>query len=165
MNRSVRNSVSVLLLSGASLAAFAQTATTTFTVSATIVGACAVTATNLAFGNYNPASATALDGTSAVAVSCTSGTTFTTALNIGTGGGSFATRTMISGVDTLDYNLFTSAARTTIWGDGTAGTSTVPGTGTGLLTPVNLTVHGRIPAGQDRPTGVYTSLITVTVTF
>lgn len=64
-----------------------------------------VSATNLAFGNYDPSSGTALDGSSTVNVSCTNGTAYTVSLNVGTGGGSFTTRTMALGRNTLNYNL------------------------------------------------------------
>ena len=143
----------------------ATTATNTFTVQAIINSACNVSATTLNFGNYDPTSATALNGTSTVNVYCTSGTPYTTSLNIGTGGGSFVTRTIASGGNTLNYNLYRDSARSQVWGDGTGATFTVAGTGTGLLTASPLTVYGQIASGQDKPPGTYTSVITVTVTY
>lgn len=146
-------------------AALPATDTTTFVVSASIVAACDVTATNLSFGAYNAAAGSPLDGSSTINVYCTTGTGYTVALDIGTGGGTFATRTISGGGNTLNYNLYTSPARTTVWGDGTASTSTVPGTGVGLLTANPHTVYGRIAAAQDQPPASYSSTITVTVTF
>ena len=143
----------------------AGTSTTTFPVSAVINSACSVTASALTFGSYNPTSGSPLDGTSTISVYCTVGSAYTVALDIGTGGGAFATRTIANGANVLDYNLYTSNARTTVWGDGTGATSTVAGSGAGLLTPSSQTVYGRVSALQDKPAGTYTSTITVTVNF
>ena len=143
----------------------AGTATGTFTVQATISSACLVSATTLNFGAYNPASASAATGTSTISVNCTSGSPYTTALNVGSGGGTFATRTLLSGSDTLNFNLYRDSAYTQVWGDGSASTYTVAGTGSGLLTANTITVYGQIPISQDKPVGSYTSLITVTVSY
>jgi spore coat protein U domain-containing protein, fimbrial subunit CupE1/2/3/6 len=143
----------------------AATDTTTFTVTASVLDACDVQATNHAFGPYSPAASTALDATSNVSVYCTVGTPYTLALNIGTGGGTFAARKMTSGANELVYNLYTTAARTTVWGDGTGSTSTVGGTGGGLLTAFTHTVYGRIDVNQDVGPGSYSSTVTVTLTF
>jgi spore coat protein U-like protein len=149
----------------ASSGAGAATATGTFTVTATIASACLVTATALNFGTYTPSSGTALNGSSTISVNCTSGSPFTTSLNVGSGGGAFTARTLLSGSNTLNFNLFKDAAFTQVWGDGTGSTFTVAGTGSGLLTANTLTVYGQIPISQDKPVGVYTSLITVTVSY
>jgi spore coat protein U-like protein len=86
-------------------------------------------------------------------------------LNVGTGGGTFSARTLLNGAATLDFNLYRDAAYAQIWGDGTASTFTVAGTGSGLLTANTITVYGQIPVSQDKPTGTYTSTITVTVNY
>jgi spore coat protein U-like protein len=143
----------------------ATTATGTFTVQATIASACLVSATLLNFGTYSPSAGAALTGNSTISVNCTSGTPYTTTLNIGSGGGTFTTRTLLSGANTLNFNLYKDAAFTQVWGDGSTSTFTVTGTGSGLLVSNNTTVYGQIPISQDKPTGVYTSLITVTVTY
>lgn len=152
-------------LAAVSAAADAGQATGTFTVQAVINAACNVSATTLNFGAYNPGSATALTGSSTVSVYCTSGSPYTAALNVGSGGGTFATRTLTSGGSTLNFNLYRDAAYAQIWGDGTASTYTVAGTGSGLLTANTITVYGQIPISQDKPIGTYTSTITVTVNY
>ena len=149
----------------ASAVADAGTATGTFTVQATIVSACLVTATTLNFGTYSPASATALTGTSTISINCTSGSPYTAALNVGSGGGSFTGRTLLNGIDTLTFNLYRDAAYSQVWGDGTGSTYTVAGTGSGLLTANTVTVYGQIPISQDKPVGSYSSLITVTISY
>lgn len=160
----VRASLAALAVLGVNCAHAGQ-ATTSFTASAVIAPLCTVSATNLTFGNYTATSATALTGTSTINVFCTSGTTYTILLNIGSGGGTFATRDMANGTSLMAYNLYTSAARTTIWGDGTLSTGTVSGAGAGLLTSSPNTVFGNIPISQDLPAGTYQSVITVTVNY
>jgi spore coat protein U-like protein len=154
-----------ILLSGYVCVTPAATDTATFNVTASIVDACDVQAANLAFGNYSPSAGSALDGSSSVSVYCTVGTPYALALNVGSGGGTYAARKMLSGSNEIVYNLYTSAARTTVWGDGTSSTGTVSGTGAGLLTASAHTVYGRIGIGQDSAPGAYTSTITVTLTF
>ena len=157
--------VAAFVVSALSATAGAGTATGTFTVQATISSACLVSATTLNFGAYSPASVTALTAASTVSVNCTSGSPYTTALNVGSGGGSFGTRAMLNGVSSLDFNLYRDAAYSQVWGDGTGSTFTVAGTGSGLLVSNNITVYGQVPISQDKPVGTYTSLITVTVSY
>ena len=103
------------------------TTTTTFAVTATVQSTCSATAAALAFGNYTPGTGT-LTGNTTIAVKCTKTTPFTVALNVGsTAGDTFVQRLMGSGVNTLQYNLYTTAALGTIFGDGTGATATVAG--------------------------------------
>jgi spore coat protein U-like protein len=149
----------------ASSVASAGTATATFTVQATIASACLVTANLLNLGTYSPTAAAALTGSTTINVNCTSGSPFTAALNVGSGGGAFTGRTLLSGTNTLTFNLYRDAAFSQVWGDGTGSTFTVAGTGSGLLTANTINVYGSIPISQDKPVGTYSSLITVTITY
>lgn len=157
--------VTALVTAVATPAAHAASATTTFAVTASILSACSVTATPLVFGVYNPTSGSNVDNSSTINVFCTVGTAYTLKLNVGTGGGTFATRHLASGSDTLSYNLFTGSGRTTVWGDGTASTGIVNGNGTGLLSATSHTVYGRLTSGQDVPPGAYQSIVTVTLEY
>ncbi|NMG35433.1 fimbrial major subunit CsuA/B family protein [Azoarcus sp. TTM-91] len=140
-------------------AAFGATATATFSVTATVLANCIVSASPLAFGNY---SSLQLDATTTVTVTCTSGTTYNVGLDAGIGSGATVTTRRMSGVGTLNYTLYSDSARTTVFGN-TVGTNTVAATGTGSAQP--LTVYGRIPGGQYPAAGSYTDTITVTVTY
>jgi spore coat protein U-like protein len=147
--------------------ASAATVTTTFGVTATVLKTCSVAANPLGFGNYTPGSGP-LAANTTVNVKCTKGTPFTVALNGGTTtGGTIGQRLMSNGTDTLQYNLYTTAAFATVFGDGTTG-STMPGTGTGIATAVALTVFGNLPdnsTNQNVSTGAYSDTINVTVTY
>lgn len=160
-----------ILIAAMSVAAIgsvsAATVTTTFTVDATVLKNCAVSATNLSFGNYTPGSGN-IDSTSTISVRCTKTTGYTVALDRGTTTGSSITqRLLVNGANTLQYNLYNETTRTTLWGDGTTG-ATSAGTGAGFATTQNLTVYGRLPdntTNQNATVGTYTDTITVTVTY
>jgi spore coat protein U-like protein len=144
------------------------TTTTTFAVTATVLSTCSTTATALPFGAYTPG-AGALTANSTISVKCTKSTPYTVALNAGsTAGGAFAQRLMASGVNTLQYNLFTTAAFGTVFGDGTGGTGTNAGTGAGVATANTVTVYGQLldsAANQASVPASYSDTITVTVSY
>ena len=130
---------------------------------------CSVSLTSMAFGNYNPQSAGPTDTVGTLSVSCSSpdpsNSTMSIALSPGSSGNANA-RTMQSGVHPLYYNLFTNAARTIIWGDGSGGGEPVaanfPATS---RSAVKLSIYGRIPAQQNAWVGVYHDSVTVTVSY
>ena len=74
----------------------------------------------------------------------------------------FVSRAMRSGRNLLGYNLYTSAARNVVWGDGTGGSSTM---GINKNRTTTLSVFGQIPAGQDVAVGTYADNITTVVNF
>ncbi len=144
------------------------TTTTTFAVTETVLATCSATATTLAFSAYTPgAGAQANNGT--ISVKCTKNTPYTIALNGGTtAGGTIAQRLMAAGANTLQYNLFTTAAFGQIFGDGSGASKTVAGTGAGVATANTVTVFGQLPdsaANQAAVPGSYSDTITVTVTY
>lgn len=160
LNVLISTAVASLLMASAANAA---TETTTFTVGATVVDSCSISATNLAFGNFDPLLGTALDATSTIDVTCSSGDTYDIGLDAGTAtGATVTTRAMTSGVNTLNYALYSDSGRLTNWGN-TPATDTVSGTGTGAAQ--TLTVYGRIPAQASAVIGTYSDTITVTVTY
>jgi len=136
------------------------------------VGDCSVSATSVAFGSYTYDTPSPTDTTGNIEVSCTLegiisliigyDITFSTGNS-----GSYSPRTLAFGANNLSYNLYTDAARTSIWGDGSASTSTVSDSYLlGLLTEVrNYPVYGRLPAAQNKPAGSYSDTIIVTVTY
>jgi spore coat protein U-like protein len=166
----MRKFLTATLAAGAMTAGVANSATTTttFAVTATVQATCSATATALPFGNYTPG-AGALANSSTISVKCTKNTPYTVALNAGTTtGGTLAQRLMAAGANTLQYNLYTTAALTTVFGDGTGTTGTGAGTGAGVATANNLTVFGQLPdnaTNQAAVPGSYSDTITVTVTY
>jgi spore coat protein U-like protein len=139
----------------------AATSTATFQVSANVAAICLISATNLAFGAYTGAVASA---TSTISVTCTNTTPYNVGLDAGTSTGStVATRKMTGpGGALLAYSLSRDTAHTLNWGD-TVGTDTESGRGNG--TAQNLTVFGQVAANQFIAAGNYTDTITATITY
>ena len=162
--------LSAALATGVMVAGSAQAATTstTFAVTATVQSTCSATAATLAFPNYTPGGGTQT-GNTTVSVKCTKNTPFTVALNAGsTAGDAYAQRVMGSGPNTLQYNLYTTAALTVIFGDGTGGTAMAAGTGLGVATANSVQVFGQLPdnaTNQGAVPGAYSDTITVTVSY
>ena len=133
-------------------------------------GPCSVSATAVNFGTYNPLSGTPDDAAGTVTFSCNVlvGLFLSWTVTLSTGnGGSYSPRLLSNGVSTLSYNLYTSAAHSSIWGDGTGVTAAVNDQVLLIigLNTFNYPVYGRIPAGQDAAAGSYTDTIMVTVNY
>jgi len=144
--------------------AAATDATTTMGISVTVLNACLVSATNMAFGSYDPTSASPKDTTSTITVTCTPGTVFNIGLNAGsTGGATVSTRQMLNGATPLNYGLYSNTGRSTNWGN-SVGSDTVSQTASTIL-PSAFTVYGRIPVGQSVAAGNYADTVTVTVSY
>lgn len=135
---------------------------------------CTISATGPIFGIYNPLSATPTYANGQVQASCTllsgGSTTVNLVSSYSTGkSASYALRSMVSGANKLNYNLYFDAAYTQIRGDGTGGSQT--GGASLALTPGNptqtttSTIYGRIPASQDVAPGAYADTIIVTITY
>ncbi|WP_340122623.1 spore coat U domain-containing protein [Methylobacter svalbardensis] len=132
---------------------------------------CTVSATGVAFGNYNATNSSPTDAAGNVRVRCTVllvSVGAQTNISLDTGGsGSFAPRKMSSGANLLSYNLYKENTHTTVWGDGTGGTGIW--TDNALIavlgTNIDHTIYGSIPAGQYVAAGSYADTITVTVEY
>lgn len=125
----------------------------------------------IAFGVYDPLSATPVPGVGTLVVDCAppNANNLAVTFSLSTGGsGSYFPRRMTSGAATLDYNLYTSSANTTVFGNGGSGTQTVvrstSSTG-GANFRASAQVFGTMPAGQNAAFGNYSDTIQVTVTF
>jgi spore coat protein U-like protein len=144
----------------------AGSATTALAVSGTVINNCTISTAAVSFGPYDPvvANDTAnLDGTGTVTIACTKGTTATITLGTGQNVSGSTRRMKDAGTNFLSYEIYLDSGRTTVWGT----------TGSNILTPAaapsrvgrNFTAYGRIPAGQDVPSGSYTDSIQATVNF
>jgi spore coat protein U-like protein len=126
---------------------------------------CTVSATSVNFGTYNVFDTTANDTTGTVSYRCTGNTSVVSiTLSAGSSTG-FSPRNLTGTADTLTYNLFTDAARTSIWGDGTGSTASYQRSSPPNNTTITVTVYARIPASQDVQADTYRDNITVTINF
>ncbi|MGE0742818.1 MAG: spore coat U domain-containing protein [Hyphomonadaceae bacterium] len=145
-------------------AAFADSATDSFQVTATVLEACEVSADDLEFGDYDPIALAHVDATGSLSITCTNGTDYELGLSLGDGAGaSNALRYMErAGGAQLGYTLYQDALRTTLWG-ADPGTDTLSGVGDGTPDPID--IFGRIPMQQTAPAGAYEDTIVVTVSW
>ncbi|MDR3532446.1 MAG: spore coat U domain-containing protein [Rhodopila sp.] len=120
----------------------------------------------VSFGTYLPLAAIRQTSVGSLTVGCSSFTgSYTISFDVGLySGGSFSNRRMSSGSDDLLYQLYTDAAYTTVWGDGSGGTVTVSGSCVGTCS-ASYNVYGQVPARQPASPGTYTDAITVTISF
>ncbi|MBA4242276.1 MAG: spore coat protein, partial [Sphingobacteriaceae bacterium] len=143
----------------------AASSTAVFQVSATVSASCNVSATNVAFGAITPAATGVAQATGTITSTCTKTTPYTLSINKGVAP-TYATRTMAGtggNTDLLNYNLYTSNAYTTIFGDATESTQTVGGTGTGVAQAT--TVYGQLSLNQYIKPDAYTDNLIVTLSY
>ena len=121
--------------------------------------------TPVAFGPYDVFSATPDDAVGSFTFQCSLLQLLDSiTINISTGSsGSYSSRSMQNGANSLSYNLYMDAARTVVWGNKSSGTSNY----TALLAvlPVTLSVYGRIPARQNAKAGNYSDTVVITLLF
>jgi len=155
--------VSAIALQGLVAPASAATASGTVAVSATLTSICAVNASTMPFGNITATTPTPLTNAGGnVNVTCSNTTAYTVALDKGANGATIALRKMNAGANFLSYQLYTDAAHTIIFGDGTTGV-TVAGTGNGVSQAIP--IFGQVPAQAGIVPGVYADTVNVTLTY
>lgn len=165
-----RARVATLILATAAvtpMAAQAGTASSNLNVSAEVQAACRITTTPIAFGTVDVATAADNDAQGALQITCTNGTIYTASAGVGSGiGASYSTRFMASGADKLGYNIYTTAQRAVVFGDGAGTGVSAPIAGIGSGTQQTVTVYGRIPGSQNSVrAGSYTDTVAITVTY
>jgi spore coat protein U-like protein len=158
----------VAILALRAVPAQAGSATSTVTVTANVISNCTISAGTVAFGNYDPTSATALDQTGTVNVQCTTGTVATIAMGQGSNAATGSTdaaplRQMASVAQRLRYDLYQDSGRTTVWGN-TLLTSVTYAALSSASTA--MTIYGRIPINQNATAGAgYSDSVTATINF
>lgn len=113
----------------------------------------------VAFGLYSPFDGAPTDAASVTfQIFCTPNTTGRLELTTG-GSGTFSSRQMTSGANTLNYNLYTDASRATVWNDANSGATVVSFSADSSSKTFDVTIYGRISAGQDVTAGSYTDFV------
>jgi spore coat protein U-like protein len=136
--------------------------TAPFTVTATVIGSCSVSATTLDFGSTGVLHAN-VDSSNTLSVTCSNTVPYSISLNGGlSGAGDPTQRKMTRSSETVTYGLYQNAARSLPWGS-TIGTNTVSGTGSGFAQA--FTVYGRVPPQATPSPGTYTDTIVITVAY
>ena len=133
----------------------AATTTGTLTATATVASTCTVSGNTIAFGAYTGA---LVDQTGVVTANCTKGTSFSVAMTSTQTSGAYQ---MTSGLNTLNYNLYTNNARSAEIIAGTTILTDASASGNDQ----NVTIYGRIPAAQVASIGAYSGTTTFTLTY
>jgi spore coat protein U-like protein len=120
--------------------------------------------TDVDFGTYNVFDTMPnTSGVGSITIKCQGGPGYAYDVELSTGQShSYTSRLMRSGANTLFYNIYTRATRSTVWGDGTGGSSIQTAYKNSTTT---LSIFGQIPAGQDVSNGIYTDNLIATVNF
>jgi spore coat protein U-like protein len=131
---------------------------------------CTVSTSGVAFGSFNPLAGQSADTAGTISVTCTgtAGDSASYTITINSGLGSFGTRKMVSGADSLTYNLYKDSGCTQVWGDGTGSTSAVTGsiTLTSSSATNNHLVYSRVASGQNTAKAhTYSDNLVVTITY
>jgi len=156
-----------LLVVTSSFAGSASTINTN-NITASVAPKCTIGAFAIAFGAYDPFSATPLDQTGTVSINCTKGTSGVVSLNLGVNASGAVRRMQDTGAagNYLTYEIYSDAGRTTVWN--AVGTVSL-GPSASKNTALSATAYGRVTAGQDAQAGAaglnYQDTIVATVTF
>jgi spore coat protein U-like protein len=149
-----------------STSAFAGSASTTNTnnITALVAAKCTIGAFSIAFGTYDPFSATPLDQTGTVTINCTKGTSGVLSLNLGANPLGVVRRMQDVGTtgNFLTYEIYNDATRTTVWN---AVNTVTLGPSASKNTALTATAYGRVLAGQDAAVLSYQDTLVATVTF
>jgi spore coat protein U-like protein len=136
------------------------TASTSFSVTATVLSSCNVSATGVSFGSTGILAANT-DAQATLSIQCSPSLPYTISLDGGTSAATDPTqRKMTFTGSNVIYGLYRDSARTLPWGN-TVGTNTTSGTGSGATQ--TQTVYGRIAAQTTPKPGTYTDSVVVTV--
>lgn len=129
--------------------------------------ACNVSTTGINFGSYDVFNASPTDATSMITIDCDEAPPPDVTISIGQSlySGVMDPRKMknLTGSYLLDYNIYTDAAKTSIWGDGTGGTATIFLKNVTKNKPRMVTGYGSIPPAQNATVGSYGDVLTVTI--
>jgi spore coat protein U-like protein len=147
--------------------------TTQITARAACADSATISATPLAFNNVNPF-ALPSDSTATITIvytnsnnACTESGAVAT-LSVGTGSGATAAiRKMTSGANTLNYTIYSDAARTTVWDNVTGYGLPSIAIGKKSTATQTATAYGRVLTGQSNAAVAsnYADSVTMTLTF
>ena len=136
---------------------------------------CNVSATTLVFGAYDTLSNSESHISATLTVSCVivigtlATVPYTISLSPSLTSGTMSRQMAGPMGSRLGYNLYTSAARSTVWGNGSGGTQTVANSVTpgsyGISAVQNHSVDGSLPVRQIVRPGSYSDGIVVTVDY
>lgn len=141
--------------------AFAGNATGSINVGLTVTDDCTIATNDIDFGSTGIVESN-IDTSADITIECTKGTAYAIGLDGGSTGNNTAARKMTAGgADTVNYQLYSNAGYSTVWGN-TVGADTVD---SAAATGGNEThtIYARVPSHQNVPIGTYADTITATI--
>ena len=136
---------------------------------------CSVVSATLSFGQYDGLSVSPRLASGVVRVSCTKDPVLTleiltlTLQLLPSTTSSNGLRVIGAGASTLPFDIYIDLLRTQRWGDGTQGTFTISGSTTLTTalpsTTTDFPVYGRVPSGVSTPSGSYSGLFNINLTY
>lgn len=165
MKQKIKAILASTLVVAVSGPAFAGTATANLQITATVNPTCTLSAANLDIGAFTPNATAGTLGTGGT-ISALCSHTLPYTILLGTGSGTYAQRTMTGtsgNTDKLNYKLYSNESPSTVWGDGSAGTTTVASTGTGSTQYHQVNID--VPMNQFIKPDNYSDSVTITVNY
>ena len=165
-NHTLALAAAAALCAGAFAQANAATLSDNFIVSATVNASCALTADDIAFGNWDPLSGDA-NTNGNITVTCSSALPYSVAIDLGSASSNgdcvAPARNMYNSVNgaLIGYGLYQDAGHAQAWGCDAS--SDLDGTGTGGATAY--AVYANIPSAQTVVDGYYQDNLVATITF
>ena len=162
MTLAIRSSViAFAVASGLSTSAVAGTVTSALSVRVVVQPTCTVDGATLDFGSYTSGQTSDLTAFAQIAYSNCPAGQLRFQLDGGANGTTTARKLANGSGGLLSYEVFRDSARTQNFGQGgDARLFELTATGSG-----NVSVYGRIPAGQAVPAGTYTDTVVITLDF
>lgn len=132
----MKEKILLLLLSSLVSVSQASNQTTTFNSSASISPKCSISGNKIDFGDVSPRNSGFISVSSLLKTICTKSTVYNIVIGAGENGDILNRKLKASSTansDTLTYTIYDSPSFSNIVGDGTNGTVTISGTGTGSV--------------------------------
>lgn len=145
---------------------FATNQSTSFQGSALLSPKCTIQGTRIDFGDISPRNSGYISVVTYITTICTRETNFSISLGAGASGNilhRLLTANSALNNDKLEYSIFKDLNLSSLLGDGTNGTVTLTGVGTG--TPQALPVYGYLRLNQYIRPDYYTDNLTVSVSY
>ncbi|HJD56274.1 MAG TPA: spore coat protein U domain-containing protein [Rickettsia endosymbiont of Pyrocoelia pectoralis] len=128
---------------------------------------CSISVPTVSFGNFNAGSARTTSVTASVTCSALISLLMSYTVTFSTGSANvYNPRTVASGANVMNYNLYKDSGYSQILGNGTSSTVTITDSYLLGLGPVtrNYTIYASLPANSLAAAGSYQDTITATVT-
>jgi len=171
MKKALAGTLALAATAAMAAPALGATATSNVAVTATVINNCTITTTPVAFGNYDPLSASPNNNSGTVVVACTKNAT--TTVTLGNGNNFNVTRRMTDGTNFMTYELYQppttvpgaacSYAAPVRWG--TAGAQIFTPGAAPSKAARTYNVCGQITAGQDLGAATFSDSVVATVNF